>query len=723
MTDIDDVAVTGDETQNAIGNTVSRDLIMHYHAGRGRGAMNLAEGEIGDRVADYVPARNHGLIVDVLRRERVIMLAGPAGAGVTTTAIATSRDVHPGMPVRPSTIAEEDTEEDWSAGCAYLVRAADEGDQKDLRSRIEVVSRKGRGLLLVVGTEAELSRFAGACRTVVVEPPPAGAVYRRRLAVVGLGDTGWPDWPRAAELLKGASPGDARRLAELVKDIGDEQEVERAYLGWDGQLRDWFTEYSGLRDQTLLIAAAAIAPADESSVYGAALSLARHLQMNVEGGGLAWRPSTGLTELLGADRVDDRLVFRRHGYAPSVLRHVCAHYPLARTDLLAWLSGLPTDDAVVLDAVLRRRTTEVFADLAADNGFGDWILEAARAWADHRRADFAFIVLARTCLHPVVGGQVRTRLYEWSRDGRRPQTLKLTIARVCQVLGRTDPSVAMTRLKHLATHGDVRVRDEVTEAALEVARFHEEEVFAAALGWCRAAAGFSLDSQGAGLAGVALRILLDRLANSPDGGPSRLHDVLGAIARLAVRGDAVRSVALEAALQLAAGHRAAVVQAALAWADLGADPAPGREQLALFGAALFLELAAERDSGGLALILTGPGAVDPLRCVPAWSLMTTVEIGTEAGYGGFPDLVMLWLDTAEARPDLCPRIVSLIVMVAEGNPARRELMVDFVRAWAGSRRDRRDIREDVLMRLLLPEWQRLLLVLWVRLRRKVIGGG
>ncbi|QKW38920.1 hypothetical protein HUT06_36895 [Actinomadura sp. NAK00032] len=719
MTAVEDVTISGDEAQIAFGNTVSRDLVMHYHQGRGRSPMGLSESEIGQRVAGYVPAVNHDAIVAELRSARQVALAGDEGAGVTTTAIAAAREVRPDLPIRPFSSAEDDAEEDWSADCAYLVRAADEDDASRLEQRLEVVRDKTRGIVLVLGTAAELRRLE-FLTPVPVQPPPAEAVYRRRLDVCGLGGTQWPHWERAAELLKGGSPADGRRLADLVRESGDAREVERAYGRWEEQLRGWFAEYPDLKDRTLLLAAAAVTPAGETSVYGAALSLARHLHINVEGGGLAWCPSTGLNDLLGADREDDRILFRRHGYASSVLSHACHDYPLVRTDLLAWLSELPTDGAVGLDEPLQRKVATVFAHLAAENGMPGWIRRTAYGWARDGQQDLAYLALVETCLHPVAGGRVRRFLYEWSQDRGTPQTLKLTIVRVCQVLGGTYPSIALTRLKHLATFGNAQVGDEVVDAAIKLEARHGDEVAKAALAWCGAASGFGSERDAARLADVALRILL---AEPDRVDPSKARAVLDAIGRLAVCGESVRTVAMDAALRLADVHPAEVLRRALFWADPDAELSGAGGRLPWFGASLFLQLAGKRDADGLAVVLTGPGAVEPAACAAAWWLLLAMETGAATGLDGVLEAIELWLDTAEARPDLRPRIVALFTSVAVGDPASRMLMVDLARAWAGILRSRRSIREDVLMALLMPEWKRLLLVLWVTLRRRVLGEG
>ncbi|RFS86504.1 hypothetical protein D0T12_07970 [Actinomadura spongiicola] len=715
MTTIDEVNVVGDGTQNTFGNTVSRDLIVNQLSFvRGRPSMVLSEGEIDDRVAEYVRARNHAVIVDVLARHHAIALVGPPGAGVATTAIAALRELRSGMPIRLFSTGEDDVEGIPGAERGYLVRAGDE-DETRLRACLEAVRASG-GFLLVVGTEGEQEPFAGFLPVVAVEPPPAEAVYRRRLERRGFGRTGWPGWPRAGELLKGALPGEARRLADLVAAAGDEIEVERAYLGWKDQVSGWFADHPGLRDQTLLVAAATIAPADETSVYGAALSLARQLKINVEGGGLAWCPSTGLSELLGADRADEGIVFRRHGYAESVLRYVWDDYPLARMDLLSWLSALPTDEVVALGPGLRQKLVEVFADLAAEHGAAEKIVQMAEAWAGdrHRSADLAYVALARTCLHPLIGGRVRKRLYDWSRWRQAPQTLKLTVARVCQVLGETHVTIALTRLKHLATHGNEQLLDEVLDVARTLAAAHPRAVVYAAMEWCRTSVDLASNQDGARRAYAGLRLLLDL---APAGWTDAVLKVIGHLA--CHRGERMRRVASDAALELAARHRGAVFGAVMAWV-VNADERPYEEAASRkeWGTTLFLRLAAERDAAGLAVTLTGPDAVAPMACTPAWTAAMAAETGPAAGYEGFAAALGLWLDTAVARPDLRPWIVSTFEAAAGGDPVRCAFVVGFVRGWAGTRRSCRDVRDDVLVRLLHPTWQRLALAGWVWLRRK-----
>ncbi|HEU5155844.1 MAG TPA: hypothetical protein VFU43_02535 [Streptosporangiaceae bacterium] len=763
-TSFEDVVIEGEGTQTAFGNTVSGDLVMKQITFvRGRPKMVLSEGAIGDRIAEYVPAVNHDEIVAALRQDRVIALAGSPGFGVTTTGIAALRQLHPKMPIRLFSTGEDDVEEIGATeAMGYLVRAGDEEESR-LRACLEAVLAS-QGLLLVVGTAVEHRRFTGFLSPIPVQPPPAEAVYHRRLLHHQLGDTPWPSWPRAAELLKDATPGDARRLADIViavcRDGGDVEEVERAYRGWTKELREWFSEHPELRDRTLMVAASTIAPADETSVYGAALSLSRQLKIDPAGGGLAWRPSTGLTELLGADSREGRIEFPRHGFAPSVLRNVWTDYPLARQDLLSWLSTLPTDEVVSLEPAFRIKIAETFADLAAEHEAVEKIVQVAEQWADgsRRDADLAYTALARTCLHPLVGGRVRRRLYEWSRRERpASQTLRLTIVRVCEVLGQTHVSIALTRLKHLATLGNTQIQDEVFEVLRALAQIHPEAVVNSVLEWCRGAEDLR-DQNAANRLYVGLRFLLaDVLADAsgavaPASGPTAsLHRLIKVMEQAATRdNESIRILVLASARGLAEHFAPAVLQAALTWANgttVGPpawSPMPDRMvSLTKLGTELFLGLAIEQDPQGYAEILTGVAALDPRTSVPAWRVALN-EVSarwndydaqrrdphgryvprryTGGRYEDFEDAVWHWLDTAVARPDLRQGIVAAFAAAAGRVPARRREMMELVRFWADRHPGRRAVKDAILVRLLLPEWQRLLLMFWVGLKTTIIEG-
>lgn len=488
---VGDVDIDGDDTLNAVGNHVNGDLVQKsIRYVRGKPSWYLGSEEIEDRLASYVPALNHDVIEKTLEASHAILLIGPAGCGRQTTAIAAISHLRPDIRIRWFSLDQEDAEEIGVKGpCGYLVHAAD-GALERLGQCVDAVRASGGYLVVIGDDEADRHRIMPPLPCMPVEPPHPMQVYRHRLTSPRL--THWSGWEQAAALLDDALPSHARRLVDLVEqadqrggDIAEQrEEVANEYRGWTDELRAWFDDHREPHQRALLVAAVTLAPAaEETDVYSAASSLAQRLEITMNGGGLVWCPVTGVREMLRADPEEDRIVFRRHGYAASALRHALADYPLARSDLITWLAALPTDTSVSHRSP--ESLAETFADLAADLGMAGHITETSEQWGRDGQADLAFIALSRTCLHPLVGGRVRRALYHWSRVPSLPQTLKLTIARVCEPLGQTYPSIALTRLKHLATYGNVEVRQEVIVAALSlVDSGSAHEVLTAALDWC-----------------------------------------------------------------------------------------------------------------------------------------------------------------------------------------------------------------------------------------------
>lgn len=487
------VDMEGDSGQVAVGNLVSGDLVQQeIKFVRGQPPMYLSSAEVSARMACYVPVSSHELVVKELQKNHSVGLLGPLGSGRATTAIAAMRQLRPDLPIRRFSLDDEDSAEIHIADvCGYLIRAEDRGIDR-LGSCIEAVRASGGYLAVLAEREVHQPPEALFSWLPVDSPCPV-RIYRRWVSRYGL--AGWAEWDQAKAILEGALPVEARRLADLVHlatraaardadTTGLQAEVAQAYLGWGEELRGWFTRHQQPHDRALLIAAATLpSGAEKAYIYSAASSLALRMRTEINGGGLSWCPVTGLHDLLNASQDDGLIAFRRIGYAESALRHALADYPLARSDLLSWLAALPTGEAAVFKK--GSAVAQTFADLAAEHGEAGHITTAARTWGQDDLADLAFIALSRTCLHPRVGVQVRRALYDWSRAASTPQTLKLTIARVCQSLGQAYLSIALTRLKHLATHSDSQVAGEVIDVAKALAsQGNRREVLDSALRWC-----------------------------------------------------------------------------------------------------------------------------------------------------------------------------------------------------------------------------------------------
>ncbi|MBG6092857.1 hypothetical protein [Actinomadura viridis] len=632
---------------NAFGNTVDGDLVqIQNRFVRGRPAMYLGPTEIRERIACYVPPRNHEQALKTLFTDHAVLLCGPSGCGRETTAIAALNQLHHGTTIRRFSTDEEESEEITAGGPrGYIIRDADASPSQLLHC-VDNAREAGAYLAIIADTADHLHLDL---RPIEIEPPNALDVYHRRLAHRRLGPH-WSHWDDARDLLNGALPKDARRLAEIAEKIeqrGGTPEAMRAealqaYRGWNDELSSWFKKNKQPHDQALLVAAATLAPAPENNVYHAAQTLAQQLDITVNGAGLAWVPLAGVRTFLKADPGKDSIAFSRHGYADSVLQHVWADYPLSRPALLTWLADLPTDPDV--PEPLAKTIAARFADLAAEHGDAKQITRTALRWAEADKSGLAYIALARTCLHPVVGGRIRTQLYEWSRTARAHQSLKLTIARVCQTLGDVHPSIALTRLKHLITYGNVQILNEVATVILALAEEHRREVLKAILTWCS-------DS------------------------PERLSPT-----------------------------------------------ASQRRKRA--GAVIFLRLAQPPRPS----LFNGSHALSPRNCLPAWQAAFRHTPETT-----FQSVLHHWLDTALLNPQLRDQLVETLRDAARPwveapqplthhpivAPDTARILIDNVRRWAAlhpSDRNRRAIRDDIVIPLLRPWLLRIVFVLWVWLR-------
>ncbi|WP_460304701.1 hypothetical protein [Actinocorallia aurea] len=709
MTVIQDVDISGDDAVNAFGNTVGRDLVIEQiRITRARPGLVLSDDEIAARARTYVRVARHRSIIDALAEERLVALSGPAGSGLETTAIACLRELLPASRIRRFSTGQDDLEEVAArmAG-GYLLRARDE-DPSQLRALRERV-RAADAFAVVFGPPAEHRAFAEFLVPLEVEPPSSLDVYRSHLRDLGV-PRRWLNWREGEDLVRNGSPRDAVRLARLVHVVGAQdggaQEVVNAYRHWREELHKWFGRHPDPLERALLIAATAVAPAEDGKVYGAALPLTRRLEATPPGGGLAWTPTAALDELLDAERHGRRIVFPRHGFAESVLDHVCAEYPLAQTDLIGWLGDLPTDPELAWAAQERERLARTFAALAVRCDAPEKITSKAREWTETRHdADLAFVVLSETCLDPAVGGRIRTCLYHWSREGRAPQTLKLTVARVCQVIAQDYPSVALTRLMHLATSGDAQVREEVAAVAVDLATRDGAAVFATMLRWMRTAGGRSHLEAGRRL-DVAVRVLRVLL---PGFGAQGVRKVLDEVDHLLSRGRSdLRKHLLTCTRALAQDHPQTVASFALYQA------ASADHDRRLFGARLLLALFADPGVPGPADAV----ARDPVRAAAVWATVLDRPADFRDAVAAFGH----WLDAARIQPGLRPALVAAVVKGARPSPVRREAAVLLTRAWAAGDPGRRPVAEEVLIRVLLPEWRRWLLLLSVRVRGAMAGG-
>jgi hypothetical protein len=210
------IEVDAPDSQNVIGALVSGDVVQTQNTFvRGQPPMYLSTSEVAERLACYVPARNHKAIVRGLDTNRAVILTGPRGSGRETTAIAAIRQLRPDIQFRRFSLEDEDTEEiRMRRASGYLIHAED-GGLTHLARCTEIV-RANDGYLVVIA-EREIRVASGLLQEIQLEHPDPVQVYQSHVAFRGL--VGWARWEGAADLLRTALPADARRLADLATQV------------------------------------------------------------------------------------------------------------------------------------------------------------------------------------------------------------------------------------------------------------------------------------------------------------------------------------------------------------------------------------------------------------------------------------------------------------------------------------------------------------------------
>ncbi|GAA4200884.1 hypothetical protein GCM10022252_54760 [Streptosporangium oxazolinicum] len=485
--------IYGDAGNVFAGGHVEGDLYMIYQQARAVAAARALDAQTVElKRAVCVRVDRHGAdvvgrAVSVLRDRSVVVLRGPEGTGRRITAINALTDLTPTP--KELVLDPEDLERS-------LVAEPSHGYLLDLGEVDgELVPEVGR---LVEGYVTRL-RQVGSCLVILATPqawrlldladervtttmtgPRPLAVFQSHLAY-------WTsaaqarEWARNDQIvnaLEGGTPFDAVRLAGIVQRDSESgpreaedrlKEILAAYHNWEDALRDWFERSHGEGkgySRALLLATAALEEASAEDVFAAAdllaeqVTLVRDPTVRLTGHGM-----TDQLADIGAQLIDERIVFQRPEYASSVLDHVWHDRPHLRTDLREWLIALGAsrhgDRAAVtlLRMALRHGDPGVVAD-AAFRWCGTSAISRVRAVG----------ILTAAAVSDEVGFGIRRKLYQWS-IASGPEDVQIAVAQVCGgPLGESFPRIALTRLRHLSRKDSVNVRDAVIEALKTLAQ-------------------------------------------------------------------------------------------------------------------------------------------------------------------------------------------------------------------------------------------------------------
>jgi hypothetical protein len=277
-------------------------------------------------------------------------------------------------------------------------------------------------------------------------------------------------------MLDGASPADSTRLATLANEAlsansGRDpiEEAVAAYQNWSTELANWFATNTDGYHRALLITAAALNDAEAATVFEAADRLSQQVRLPRDpGGGLVGDGVARLLNQIGAELTNDgRIHLPRPAYATSILDHVWADRPHLRGDLKRWLIALP---GTLRDPSAEYAGYRLIA-LAIRQGDASLITQAVGTWAEHSACrTLAVDALTEAGVSNTIGRGIRQAMYTWATRAGTTRSLQLAIADVCGgPFGKNFPRNAMTRLRHLAIHGDAEVHEHVIAALTTLA--------------------------------------------------------------------------------------------------------------------------------------------------------------------------------------------------------------------------------------------------------------
>ena len=457
------------------------DTITHIsqHVKENVEAYALTQAEIKRLRAVYVRTATTDRAAEIMRAQNAVTLVGPRGCGRRITGVAVITEL--GATPHRIDLDPGDTRRELPAdpGCGYIVDI-DEQAVRDIPALSELLTRYGEHLAavnayLVITTAEEvwnLLELRNRIASVSVRPPSPIDVFRSHLEHVRPSAAGhWTGHPEVLNILDGVSPADSTRLASLADAVlssGSErdpvQEATAAYKNWSDELKTWFATNENGYHRALLIAAAALNEADAATVFVAANQLSRLVELPRDpGGGLVGNGVAKLLGQIGAEETKDgRIRLPRPAYATSVLDHVWLDRPHLRADLARWLIGIPGTPGIPSADYAGYSLIE----LAIRQGDATLITHAAGTWAERPGCrTLAATALAEAGVSGRIGRKIRQKMYMWATRATTSRSLQLTIADVCGgPLGKNFPRNAMTRLRHLADHGDPEVHGRVAEA-------------------------------------------------------------------------------------------------------------------------------------------------------------------------------------------------------------------------------------------------------------------
>ncbi|TWP49951.1 hypothetical protein FKR81_22205 [Lentzea tibetensis] len=433
----------------------------------------------------FAPPVGFQAALDTLRRESVVMLEC-SGDGLRTAGICLLRELDLG---RERPIEHIPVDEDTELGLRRVepealvlvdFRAAERLGHVERRFegfRAAVTGEGGRIVLLLSGNESSDFRHEYWHLVKRLDAPIVHDVLEAHLR--GEMQEHLPEiLCRWVETAPDARPADAVRFAQLLRDFRA-QSPELPLSTWLAEAMSVFEHYvedlaerfdkAPPRRRGLTLAIALLNGARNEVVHDAERSLLKVVDYAPESlNPLAGEGFSGrVVELKSATLSGGRVSFTKRDYDTSVLHHVWQGFFELRDPLEKWITAIP--GTVQLDASEQGKLAGRVLALCAENGNAALLLNAVAKWVHHDES-LAVALLSGAAADDRIAVQVRRKLYSWAKDPQLSPLLGRAVITVCAGdFGRAYPEMALTRLGHVASHGNPDVVARAVDAMLGLA--------------------------------------------------------------------------------------------------------------------------------------------------------------------------------------------------------------------------------------------------------------
>ncbi|MFF2730184.1 hypothetical protein ACFVS9_20085 [Streptomyces sp. NPDC058008] len=460
---------------------------VHYRFGT-RAAANPA-GEVPattlERLADSFadPGPVFGELAERLRKERLLVIAGPHSAGRRTAALMLLRrlgatPVHAVARETPFGELAPEREGEQPGGARGHLLCDPVNDAKRPLREVELLALRDRlreqdaYAVITVGLKAHLEDV----ETCGWQPPPPPAILNSHLeTLLGRG--------RAAEMLtlpmvteflsRDHQPRETAEFASVLARY-TAGEVDRSHvdgfslLKVENQVREWFEQDDAalhLREKAFLIALAAFDEGPYALTAEVSDGLYTHLQRTADARQQAAVPVFGThiekrLQLARAHRYEDeehtewgpvrqvKAAYRDERAAFVLLREVWTGHPSARPALVQWLQDLSKDGR----PLVRTRAASTAAVLAYTD------LPSAMAlviepWASSRQFGPRSVAVSALALAHSIGTPNVPRILDVWCDSKTPH-LRWVAIRTHGLIGPERPMETLAALRAAARHGE-----------------------------------------------------------------------------------------------------------------------------------------------------------------------------------------------------------------------------------------------------------------------------